>query len=131
MNVTVKTNCLSRNSNRMIEISFSSKPSENILSELKKNGWWWMKQKGCWSHYYCERNLNFAMDISNRFSQTKTKFAKTKQRSKFKNYIEDDPFAYLRPKTHMRKKHDYGVVKSGANMTSVYDCKSRLVCRVS
>lgn len=130
MRVTVRTNSLSKNMNQKIEIIFSSRPNDTVLSELKKNGWWWMKNKGCWSHYYSDRNLNYAMELENRFNKQYTKIVKTRHFPKAKAHNEDDPFAYLRQKTPMRKKHDYGVAKSGANMTSVYDCKSRLVCRV-
>ena len=69
MKVTVKTNCLSKNLNQKIEITVSSRPNDNVLSELKKNGWWWMKNKGCWSHYYSDRNVNFAMELANRFNK--------------------------------------------------------------
>ena len=130
MKVTVKTNCLSRNLNQKIEIVFSSKPDANVLSELKKNGWWWMKNKGCWSHYYSEKNLKFATELSNRFNRKYVTVGKTRKNYKAKPYNDDDPFAYLRKKTPMRKKHDYGVAKSGASTTSFYDCKSRLVCRI-
>ena len=130
MKVTVKTNCLSKNLNQKIEITFSSRPNDNVLSELQKNGWWWMKNKGCWSHYYSDRNVNFAMELANRLNKQNINVVKTRHFAKAKTYKEDDSFAYLRNKTPMRKKHDYGVARSGANMTSVYDIKTRLVRQV-
>ena len=124
MKVTVRTNCLSRNLNQMIEIVFSYKPDSDVLNELKKNGWWWINNKGCWSHYYSDKNLQYAMSLKNRFNNQYTYTSKPRSRSRsIKFYNDDDPFAYLRKKTPMRKKFDYGVYKTGANMTSVYDSK--------
>ncbi len=130
MKVTVRTNCLSRNLNQMIEIVFSYKPSSDVLNELKKNGWWWINNKGCWSHYYSERNLQYAMSLKNKYNNQYTYSSTYIRKSSVKSYKDDDPFAYLRKKTPMRKKYDYGVFKNGTNMTSIYDSKTRLVSRV-
>ena len=36
------------------------------------------------------------------------------------------PFAYMRKKTSMRKKKDFGELINRTDMMRVYDCKSRL-----
>lgn len=130
MKVTVRTNCLSRNLNQMIEIVFSCKPSFEVLNELKRKGWRWISKKGCWSHYHSERNLQYAESLKNKYNNQYKYESNYRGKSSAKFYKDDDPFAYMRKKTPMRKKFDYGVIKSGSNMTSVYDTKTRLVSRV-
>lgn len=132
MKVTVRTNCLSNNFNQMIEIVFSYKPSSDVLNELKNNGWRWISNKRCWSNYYSEKNLNYALSLKNKYNYQYSYTSRPRSCNRsVKFYNDDDPFAYLRKRTPMPKKFDYGVYKPGTNMTSIYDCKTRLVSRVS
>ncbi len=127
MKVTVKTNCLSRNNKRMIEITFSNKPDLEVLSELKKKGWWWNGRN--WSHFYSKYNENYALNLSHKMNGSGLEYKGYRNFKKsYRSYDDyETAFAYLRKKKPMAKKHDFGARTSGASMTSLYDCRSRMV----
>lgn len=46
-----------------IEIYFYHRPDEDVLDELKDNGWHWHRQKKCWFRKYSAANQHFAEKI--------------------------------------------------------------------
>ena len=46
-----------------IEIYFYNRPDEDVLDELKDNGWHWHRQKKCWFRKYSAANQKFADKI--------------------------------------------------------------------
>ena len=46
-----------------IEIYFYHRPDEDVLDELKDNGWHWHRQKKCWFRKYSAANQRFADKI--------------------------------------------------------------------
>jgi hypothetical protein len=46
-----------------IEIRFPGKPGEDVLDNLKANGWRWSRYNGCWYHRANEANMAFAQTV--------------------------------------------------------------------
>ena len=46
-----------------IEIYFYRRPAEEVLDDLKNNGWHWHSQKKCWFRKYSATNQSFAEKI--------------------------------------------------------------------
>ncbi|HBJ1650383.1 TPA: hypothetical protein LA460_000287 [Clostridium botulinum] len=60
-----------------IEMYFNDKPSSEIRTEMKENGFRWFFSKGCWIAKQSEKTLNLANKYSN--SEVKTEISPIKQ----------------------------------------------------
>lgn len=108
-----------------IEIYFDVKPSEDVLDELRGNGWRWHRVKHCWFAKKNPQNEQFAKTLCNESSCLKPPAKKESPPTEIEevaafNYVNSDQSIFSSV-TITRKRQQY-TISSTNNQITCCDC---------